>query len=329
LFWIDAAIAAVCIPITLRAVEESRDPDRPRSIDWLGTLLVAAVLAPFILGVSEGADWGWTSPATLACFGIAVLAGVAFVYVERRSPAPLVDLELLRNRLLIASTVGILIGAGTINGLMFVLSLYFQSPDTLGLNALETGLATLPATVGLVVLAPVVPNLAKKWGSRPVIAAGFALMTAGFAVLVATQVSWRYAAFVLPLVLVAAGLALSNGPCSSLATSAVPTAQVGAASGISNMARYVGAAVMTAIVASVYGTVSADRVDGGEPVGDALASAFAWSAVVMAIVSAAGIALALLAGRHRPVDTGTDAVASAASIAHTVSPADGVAVATT
>jgi EmrB/QacA subfamily drug resistance transporter len=327
LFWIDAVIAALCIPITLRAVEESRDPDRPRSIDWLGTALVAAVLAPFILGVSEGADWGWTSPATLACFVIAALAGVAFVYVERRSPAPLVDLELLRNRLLIASTVGILIGAGTINGLMFVLSLYFQSPDTLGLNALETGLATLPATVGLVVLAPVVPNLAKKWGSRPVIAAGFAIMTAGFAVLIATQVSWQYVAFVLPLVLVAAGLALSNGPCSSLATSSVPTAQVGAASGISNMARYVGAAVMTAVVASVYATVSADRVDDGEPMGDALASAFAWSAVVMAVVSAGGIALALLAGRHRPVETATDAVASAASIAHTVSSADGPIVA--
>ena len=40
--------------------------------------------------------------------------------VERRSPAPLVDLALLRNRLLIGATVGILIGAGTINGLMFV-----------------------------------------------------------------------------------------------------------------------------------------------------------------------------------------------------------------
>ena len=83
---------------------------------------------------------------------------------------------------------------------MFVLSLYFQSPDTLGLSPLEAGLATLPATVGLVVLAPVVPKLAKRWGSRIVIAAGFALMTVGFAVFVATQSSWPYAAFVLPLV---------------------------------------------------------------------------------------------------------------------------------
>ena len=53
---------------------------------------------------------------------------VGFVVVEQRSPAPLVDLALLRNRLLIGGTLGILIGAGTINGLMFIMSLYFQDP---------------------------------------------------------------------------------------------------------------------------------------------------------------------------------------------------------
>src|SRR6187397_943097 len=43
LFWIDAGIAAICIPITMRSIEESLDPSRPRSIDWLGTLLVATI----------------------------------------------------------------------------------------------------------------------------------------------------------------------------------------------------------------------------------------------------------------------------------------------
>ena len=75
---------------------------------------------------------GWTSPATLGSFLISVVATIAFVYVERRSDSPLVDLDLMRNRALIGATLGILIGAGTINGLMFVFSLYFQDPATLG-----------------------------------------------------------------------------------------------------------------------------------------------------------------------------------------------------
>ena len=73
---------------------------------------------------------------------------------------PLLDLALLRNRILVGSTLAILIGAGTINGLMYLLSLYFQDPAALGFSPLEAGVATLPATVGLVVVAPLVPRLA-------------------------------------------------------------------------------------------------------------------------------------------------------------------------
>ena len=144
LFWIDAGIAALCVPLTLRRVEESLDPNRSRSIDWLGTFLVAAILAPFILAVSKGSEWGWTSPATLGSFLVSIVAAIAFVYVERRSDSPLVDLNLMKNRALIGATLGILIGAGTINGLMFVFSLYFQDPATLGMTALRGGSGHAP-----------------------------------------------------------------------------------------------------------------------------------------------------------------------------------------
>ena len=66
LFWIDAGIAAVCIPVTLRGVQESRDPQRSSSIDWAGTALVAVALAPIILALSKGTDWGWTSASVPA-----------------------------------------------------------------------------------------------------------------------------------------------------------------------------------------------------------------------------------------------------------------------
>src|SRR6476646_9464572 len=54
LFWIDAGIAALCVPLTIRTVQESRDPNRSRSIDWAGTVLIALVLAPVILALSKG-----------------------------------------------------------------------------------------------------------------------------------------------------------------------------------------------------------------------------------------------------------------------------------
>jgi EmrB/QacA subfamily drug resistance transporter len=319
LFWVDAVVAVVCLVITAVTVTESRDPDRPRSIDLAGTILVALTLAPVILALSEGSEWGWTSLATLGCLAVGIAAGVAFVAVERRVKVPLLDLALLRNRVLVGSTVAILIGAGTINALMYLLSLYFQDPATLGFSPLQAGLATLPATVGLVAVAPLVPKLAARFGGRSVVGAGFAITAVGFAFIGINQSSWAYTAFVLPLIAVAVGMGLSNGPASSAATAAVPANQVGEASGVSNMARYVGAAVATALAASIYSSVIGRQTAAGADAAEALSAGLGTASWVMAIFSVAGVVMAVVMGRHRPArGTLHDAAASAAAVSHTL-----------
>jgi MFS family permease len=320
LYWIDAGDAVLCMVLTYVTVSESRDPGRPRSIDYAGTLLVAFTLVPLILGVSKSGDWGWFSIATLGCFAISVVAGYAFVKVEQRVPIPLLDLALLRNRILVGSTICILIGAGTINGLMYLLSLYFQNPAALGFSPLEAGVATLPATVGLVVVAPLVPRLSHKLGGRQTIGAGFVFMTVGFGVIGLTHASWEYIAFLLPVVAIAVGMGLSNGPSSSAATASVPQNQVGGASGVSNMARYVGAAVATALAATVYGSVIANQKEDGKSASDALAAGLSAASWVMAVFSALGILLAIVAIRRHRAALGTlqDAAASAAAHLHTL-----------
>jgi EmrB/QacA subfamily drug resistance transporter len=319
LFWIDAGVAVLCMLLTAATVSESRDPDRPRSIDFAGTVLVALTLASLILAVTKSSDWGWISAATLGCFAVTIGAGVAFVAVQRRVAVPLLDLALLRNRVLVGSTIAILIGAGTINGLMYLLSLYFQDPATLDFSPLQAGLATLPATVGLVLVAPLVPRLAGKFGGRQTIGVGFVLTTAGFVIMGLVDSSWQYAAFLLPLVAIAVGMGLSNGPASSAATAAVPQNQVGEASGVSNMARYVGAAVATALAATIYGTVIANHTTDGASQADALASGLAAASWLMAIFSFLGVLMALVIARHRAT-TGTtdDALVAAAAHTHTL-----------
>lgn len=320
LFWIDAGVAIGCMGLAYVAVEESRDPDRPRSIDYLGTILVALTLMPLILGVSMSGDWGWFSAPTLGCFAVTLVAGYLFVVVEKRVAVPLLDLALLRNRILVGATVAILIGSGTINGLMYLLSIYFQNPAALGFSPLQAGLATLPATVGLVVVAPLVPRLAARLGARQTIGLGFLLMTAGFFGIGLADASWVYLTFLIPVVAIAVGMGLSNGPASSAATAAVPEVQVGEASGVSNMARYVGAAVATALAATIYANVGANQLDGGASASDALAAGLAAASWVMVVFSALGVLMAVVAIRRHRAETGTvlDAAASASAHLHTL-----------
>jgi EmrB/QacA subfamily drug resistance transporter len=319
LFWIDAVVAVGCMVLTAATVGESRDPDRPRSIDYAGTVLIALTLTPLILAVTKSSDWGWFSVATLGCLAVSVGAGFAFIAVEGRVAVPLLDLALLRNRVLVGSTIAILIGAGTINGLMYLLSLYFQDPAALDFSPLQAGLATLPATVGLVLVAPLVPKLAARFGGRQTIGAGFALTTVGFVIVGFVDDSWRYGAFLLPLVAIAVGMGLSNGPASSAATASVPENQVGGASGVSNMARYVGAAVATALAATIFGSVTANQATDGASQSVALATGLAAASWMMAVFSFLGVLMAFVMARHRtPTGTLNDAAAAAAAHTHTL-----------
>ena len=169
--------------MTAAEVSESRDANRPRSIDYRRERAGRAdphadhpraeqgQRLGLDVSVPRSAAWRWPSSRA-----------------SRSSPwrtrvaVPMLDLALLRNRVLVGSTVAILIGAGTINALMYLLSLYFQDPATLGLSPLQAGLATLPATAGLVAIAPFVPRVAARFGGRQVVGAGFAITAVGFAV---------------------------------------------------------------------------------------------------------------------------------------------------
>ena len=280
-------------------------------------MLVALTLAPFILAVSKGGAWGWFSLATLACFAVAVASAFAFVAVERRVAVPMLDLAVLRNRVLVGATIAILIGAGTINGLMYLLSLYFQDPSTLGFSPLEAGLATLPATVGLVVIAPLVPKLAARFGGRQVIGVGFAI-TAGFAAIGFVQPSWRYWRFC---------CLWSQLPSEWGCPTDPPPLRQRLQSPPSKSERHpafriwpaMSAQRATALAATIYATVTANRIAAGETTSEGLSAGLALASWVMAAFSFAGVLMAFVMARHRAAKgTLEDSAAAAAAITHTL-----------
>ena len=202
---------------------------------------------------------------------------------------------------------------------MYVLSLYFQDPEALGMSALEAGLATLPAAAGMIAITPAITPLAGRIGPGRAVALGFTLATAGFAWLAFVDASWMYGAFVIPLIVLAVGLGVANGPASAGSTAPVSADEVGAAAGISNMARYVGAAVAVAAVAMLSNAVTNNQRDAGESAADALAAGLSSSALMMAIWSAAGIGLIALMARQRRTQTrAIDRAAGAAASLHTI-----------
>src|SRR5262249_40236758 len=129
-------------------LEHSVTADAGR-LDVPGFVLGGAGLGLLMYGVSEGPLRSWSSPVVVA----ACLTGVAllttFVFVELRTPKPLVDLHLLRGRLFRSTNIVMFLAAAAFLGTLYLIPLYFQ--DARGLTPLQSGLSTFPEAFGVMI----------------------------------------------------------------------------------------------------------------------------------------------------------------------------------
>jgi EmrB/QacA subfamily drug resistance transporter len=145
-FYVNVPIGAfACVYGALR-LEKDNDL-RGEHFDVAGFLLSAGGLGSVMYGVSAGPDRGWTSAPVLAALSAGLVLLAAMTVVELRSPAPVIDIRLARDRLFTACSAAMTLESVAFLGALFVLSLYYQ--DGRGLSALGSGLSTAPEAVGV------------------------------------------------------------------------------------------------------------------------------------------------------------------------------------
>ncbi len=142
IFYLNIPVAIGAVLATLFAVRESRDTSVGRDVDYPGVAVLTAGLTALVLSLVEGNSWGWGSPEVIALLAVAALALPAFVWVENRVKAPMVQFELLSDRNFLGAVVVALIISFAMLGVFFFLALYMQ--DVLGYSPLEAGIRFLP-----------------------------------------------------------------------------------------------------------------------------------------------------------------------------------------
>jgi len=151
---------------------------RPHRLDWSGAALLTAAIVLLLFAVSEGGPlFGWTSPAVAGMIAVSVALFVAFIAVERRTPEPLIDLALLRDRLMRA---GLAIG-GLTGIVMFGLTTYVP-PMVQGVHRgspVEAGAAVAAMSIGWPVGAVVGGRALIRSGARRIVLVGTGMLVAG------------------------------------------------------------------------------------------------------------------------------------------------------
>jgi EmrB/QacA subfamily drug resistance transporter len=162
IFLVNLPIVAAALLFSLR-LPQTRS-QAPRPLDLPGLALAAATVFGVTYMLIEGANAGYDSPGPLAAAGLACVAAPGFIQLERRRAHPLFPLSLARHRSFVAAIVIAILAFAILAGFLFTSSVYWQQARHL--SALRTGLALLPATLGIAVISPVTGRLIHSLGSR-------------------------------------------------------------------------------------------------------------------------------------------------------------------
>jgi EmrB/QacA subfamily drug resistance transporter len=282
IFVLDAAVALACVPVAVRRLRESQDPDAER-VDWWGTATLSAGLFCGVFALTRGDVLGWGSGVILASAAGAALLLAAFVVVERREREPMLDLRLFAIPTFTGASVVVMAMAASTFGPFLYLTLFLL--DAAGASPTSVGLQLLPLSVVSLVVSVLGGRLARVLPVRAALPAGLLLCAAGLLAMRGLEATSPWTVMLPGLLVMGVGIGLSNPAVTYAALGVVPATRSGMASGVSNTFRQVGIAIGIATL----GTLLPTRVE-ADPA--AFADALDHILLVSAGIAAAGAALA-------------------------------------
>ncbi|MER5633886.1 MFS transporter [Streptomyces nitrosporeus] len=243
-------------------VAESRAPQRPR-LNVSGAVVFVAGLGALVLGAVQGPEWGWASPGVLLLLAAGLALLVAFVVMQSRSAAPLLDLTLVRNRRFLALCMVPVVTTFGFVTLLTYLPTYLVGAG--GFSAQRAGTVLLLMTAPVLLAPPLAGGLVNRGVSpRLLITLSLALFAAGNVWLTVIGPSTPVIVFAGPLLLVGLGAGLSFGVGDGMAMSLVEPEQAGMATGFLNTMRIGSEAIVIAVFGAVLVSLIGTRVDSPE-----------------------------------------------------------------
>jgi predicted MFS family arabinose efflux permease len=285
-YWFGTIVCALALLGVAAVMPSAAQASRARKVDWTGSVLFAVALMAVMIGLAEGSGWGWGSPrviALLAC-GVVLLAVWSLQQLHGNA-APLVELRLLRHPAVLAADACAFLLIMAMYMDLSVVTEFVQLPggDGFGLSASVgvAGLVLIPQSVLMLAMSRALPTLVRWAGAPAVLAAGCLIAVVGSAFFALFHGAlWE--AFVMMGIL-GLGLGLTFAEMPGLIVQAVPAGETGSAMGFYQVVRWVGAAVGSALVASV---LAAHSTSAGHPSVGGYTMTLCISVVICAIAAA-------------------------------------------
>jgi len=247
-FLINVPIAVAGLVAAAFLVPNSKNPEAKRA-DPVGAVLSMLGLGLLLWAIIEAPARTWTSPAILAALVGSVLVIGIFVAWERHSDHPMLPMRFFRNRRYSAAIASLLLVLFALLGLFFLVTQYLQF--CLGFSPLQTGLGLAPLAAVLLIAAPSSMLLARRFGTKPVVAGGLALIAVGLGLLSRTSVHSTYLDCVPWFAIIGVGVGLTMAPSTESVMGSLPRGDAGVGSATSDTSMQIGGALGVGVLGTV------------------------------------------------------------------------------
>ncbi|WP_336882472.1 DHA2 family efflux MFS transporter permease subunit [Rhodococcus globerulus] len=249
-FYINLPIGIVAL-IAVILVLPSTSGAMKAKIDYLGIFLLALIATCIVLATSFGSLWGWSSPRIIGLVALAIVATIAFVFIEKRAPEPVLPVRLLTNRVFaIASSIGFVVGFAMFGAITF-LPLFLQSVQ--GETATSSGLRMIPMMAGLLITSIASGQLISRTGRYKVYPiVGCAVFTVGLFLLSTMDRTTSDLSTSVYLFVLGAGLGMVMQVLVLAVQNAVEYRDLGTGTSGATFFRTIGASVGVAVFGAVF-----------------------------------------------------------------------------
>jgi EmrB/QacA subfamily drug resistance transporter len=256
IFLINVPIGLATIALAVVALPRDRGAGLRAGADVAGAVLVTSGLMLGIYTVVKAESDGWLSGRTLGLGAVSLVLLAGFFVRQARAATPLMPLRLLRSRNASGSYLAQMLSLSAMFSFQIIVALYMQK--VLGYDALETGLAMLPAAVAIGTISLFVSaRLSRRFGERAVLLAGLVLLMGAMAWLARIPEDAGYAADLLPVMVLVAGGGLVLPALTGLGMAGARPDDAGLVSGLFNTVQQIGMALGVAVLS----TLAASRTE--------------------------------------------------------------------
>ncbi len=250
-FFVNIPVAVTGLVAGIFLVPESRDPDTPR-LDIPGALLSISAVTTLVYGIIEAPTLGWTDGLVITSFVAGVVLLVMFLYWERRTEHPMLNLTFFKNPRFSAGAGAIAIGFFSLFGIIFGLTLFLQFVQ--GYTPLQAGLRMVPIALGMALGAGMSHRLVGRLGTNKVVGMGLAILAGVLISMSFWAPGTEYWVLGSSFFLMAFGMGNLMAPSTDAVMGAVPEANAGIASAMNDVTRMVAGAFGVAVTGSLINT---------------------------------------------------------------------------